>query len=163
MSAAKKQAATDRLVKVSADGKLLPRDAADWSGVYIPAAELIVARRPIAERLTFKAANDACKKIDLCGAKAQRSISLREFVNHVLEYDRTGPALDPKFFTVDDPYQWIWTCDECAPAGCAWGVFLGGGNSNRDRQGGQCRALAVRAGQLSASRKGARPSSSSRA
>lgn len=137
-----------RFIKVSAEGKLLPRDATDWEGVYIPAAQLIVARRPITKKLGFKAANAACKKIDLCGAPAERSISLREFVNHLLEFDRTGPALDTDFFTIADPWTWIWTSDECAPAGFAWGVGLSSGYSPRGRRDYRACALAVRAGQL---------------
>jgi hypothetical protein len=138
-----------RFIKVSAQGQLLPRDAADWDGVYIHAASLIVARRPTAKALTFKSANTACAASILCGAKAERSISLREFVNHLLEDARKTPAIDPEFFTIDDPYEWIWTCDECAPAGYAWSVGLGGGFSYRGHQGNHSRALAVRAGQFS--------------
>jgi hypothetical protein len=142
-------ASADRLIKVSADGQLLPHDAPEWEGIYLPAASLIVARRLTAKALGFKAANAACTKIDLCGAPGERSISLREFVNHLLEDDRTGPAIDAAFFTIDDPYQWIWTCDECAPSGCAWYVDLGGGYSGRGSQGNRARALAVRSGQFS--------------
>jgi hypothetical protein len=139
----------DRFIKVSAEGVLLPHTAEDWQGVYIPGASLIVARRPTAKALGFKAANAACAEVDLCGAKAERSISLREFVNHLLQDDCTGPALDTTFFTIDDPYQWIWTCDECAPSGYAWLVFLGDGLSDRDGRSSRFRALAVRSGQFS--------------
>lgn len=142
-------AVADRFIKVSADGQLLAHDAPEWEGVYVPAAGLVIARRPTAKKYTFKAANAACTKVDLCGAPGERSISLREFVNHLLQDDRTGPAVDTTFFTIDDPYQWIWTCDECAPAGCAWFVGLGYGLSSRNHQDGHVRALAVRAGQFS--------------
>lgn len=162
MSAAAKPKATDRLIKVSAEGLPLPRNATEWSGVYIPAAELTVARRPMPAALGFKAANAACAKFDLCGAKAERSIGLREFVNHVLEFDRIGPALDPEFFTIDDPWKWIWTRDECAPASFSFVVDLYDGRVSRYRHDYPYRALAVRAGQLSAFSKTARRSSSGR-
>lgn len=144
---------SDRYIKVSAEGQLLPHDATEWEGVYLPAASLIVARRPTAKPLGFKAANAACKKVDLCGAPGERSIALREFVSHLLQDDRTAPSVDTDFFTIDEPYTWIWTCDECAPAGYAWLVNLGCGGSSRGRQGAHNLALAVRAGQFSASGK----------
>jgi hypothetical protein len=142
--------ASPRFVKVSAGGELLPRSAEDWAGVYIPAAELIVARSPTPKAYTFKGAQAACREVDLCGAKAERSISLVEFVTHLLDNGRYRPVIDPDFFTLDDPATWIWTCDECQPAGYARGVYLGFGDSLWFHQDYRVQALAVRASQLSA-------------
>lgn len=139
---------TRRLIKVSSTGQLLPLSAKDWDGVYIPAAELTVARRILPIRGDFDLVGKACAQQDLCGAKAIRSISVKEWVNHLLEFDRTGPALDTRFFTIDDPWQWIWTCDPCAPRGFAFYVDLYGGYVARDHQSYLHSALPCRPGQI---------------
>ncbi|MEY4760661.1 MAG: hypothetical protein RLZZ200_517 [Pseudomonadota bacterium] len=140
-----------RFIKVSDTGLLLPSTAAEWSGVYIPAIELTVARRILPIRGDFTLANKACAEQDLCGAKAVRSVDAREFFNHLQDFDRYGPCLDPEFFTIDDPWQWIWTSTECAPRGYAVAVYLYVGNVCRLRQSNLCSALPCRPGQITGS------------
>ena len=137
-----------RFIKVSAAGALLAADATDWSGVYIPAAGLIIARSPTAKSYTFKGAQQACREFDLCGAPAERPISVAEFYSHLVDNTRYNPVLDPSFFTLADPHTLIWTCDECMPAGGARFVYLGSGLSGWHLQDFRCQALAVRASQF---------------
>jgi hypothetical protein len=118
--------------KVSAAGLMLPADATEWEGVYIPELEMIVGADvlPCGE-VSWKKAQAAAAKATLCGAKAERSPSRMEYA-HMIDDALYGPTLDPAYFRNAGNFTCEWSSTECVPAGCAWQVHLGSGRSNRN-------------------------------
>lgn len=139
-----------RFVKVSSAGLLLPDTATDWEGVYVPAGQITLPRRLLLPGTgNWQWVLDQCAGVRACGFTDWQAISRLEFCNHLVDPERVGPCVDTGFFTVDDPYAWAWTRDECAPRGCAFNVDLYYGYVNRDRQSFHYSALPCRPGQLS--------------
>lgn len=137
-----------RFTKVSSEGLLLPSDATDWVAVYDAAQALTWTRRSLPGGVrTWKKAKAASEALTLCGWHGQWRLATRLEWAHLIDDSRVGPAIDPDFFTVEKNEYWCWTGTECAPSGCAWVVYLNGGNSGRYDVGDRLRVRAVRAGQ----------------
>ena len=145
-----KQTAPSRLIKVSADGLLLPADATDWVAVYQPDRQLTWTRDvlPCGAVPWARAVKEAAA-VTLCGWTDWRAPSRLDYA-HLIDDDMYGPAIDTAFFTVADRYQWEWTGTKCTPSGVAWLVFLSRGYSGRYGQSVRTHVRAVRAGQISA-------------
>ncbi len=138
---------TARYHKVSATGHLLPADATEWEGVYIPALGLIVSADPLpCGRKPWKEAMAAAEGATLCGDKCTRAMSRSEYA-YILEDERAHPAVDGNYFR--GPYGWEWTSTPYAgnPSGAAWFVNLDGGYSSWFNHSFGSLVRAVRAGQ----------------
>jgi hypothetical protein len=142
-------AALPRLIKVSAEGLLLPADAADWVAVYQPERQLTWTRDVVGSKRTWSKAVKAAGEVGLCGWQGGWRAPSRLDYAHLIDDALYGPTIDTAFFTVADRYQWEWTGTECAPSGYAWFVNLAGGGSYRDYVVLRGHVRAVRAGQLS--------------
>lgn len=145
-----KKAAPARLVKVSADGLLLPADATDWVAVYQPERQLTWTRDVLpCGAVPWARAVKEASAVTLCGWSDWRAPSRLDYA-HLIDDNLYGPAIDTGFFTVADRYQWEWTGTKCAPSGFAWGVYLFNGYSLRSSLSLHLHVRAVRAGQISA-------------
>ncbi len=143
-------AAPVRFVKIGADGKPLPRDAADWVAVADSRSGLMWAREPVAVK-NWKAATE--KKIAaqfgesrLGGFDDWRIPTVEELFPLA---DRTGssPAIDTEFFP-GCPSDWFWTSTPYAPvSGVAWGVNFYSGGSGGGYRSYRGFVRAVRGGQ----------------
>ncbi len=139
-----------RLIKVSAEGLLLPDDATDWVAVYDSVQQLTFTRHAIpGGARTWSKAKDAVAKLDLCGWTDWRLGELVEW-HRLFDYTRTDFALDPAFFSIADDEYWSWTGTPYARAsGYAWCVGLHFGGSYWNGQDDRYHVRAVRASQLS--------------
>jgi hypothetical protein len=142
-----------QLFKVSTEsvaaGKVLPRKAKQWEGVYVPALGLIVAADPVPGFYgPWKEGMAIAAKATVCGIKARKGHPTLQRLEYALliEDDRCDPAVDDIYFRFGEN-RWEWTSTSCAPAGCAWLVGLGDGNSGRDGQSSHSFVRAVCAGQ----------------
>jgi hypothetical protein len=141
-------AAAPRFHKISSGGLLLPVSATEWEGVYVPALSLLVSADVLAcGALPFKQANAAAAKAMLCGRQVERAPSKSEYVNYLFDDWLFEPALDPVYFRNAGKWSCEWTSTECAPAGCAWYVYVGAGDASRLHQSGHARVRGVVSGQ----------------
>ena len=133
-----------RFINLDASGK---PTTGDHVAVYQAETRLIWTAAPLRDGadLTHAEAIQAATEVRLLGHSDWRAPSVRELLS-IIDYERFDPAVDPAHFK--GPYGWTWTGTIAkAPAGCAWGVGLDVGGSDRDPQGDRGHALAVRAGQ----------------
>ena len=137
---------TPKFIKVSDAGLLLPADAKDWVAVYQPALQLTWSRAALpCGEVDWKRAGEEAAALTLCGWSDWRLGTRLEYA-HLIDDDLYDPVIPRAFF--DKPFGWHWTGTECAPAGYAWCVYLGGGITYRLHQVNELFVRAVRAGQL---------------
>lgn len=87
----------------------------------------------------------ACATLKLCGQQDWRAPTIEELLS-IVDYARGEPAVDSDYFKA--PYGWTWSSTPAkAPAGYAWGVYLGDGDSDRSGTDYHAHVRAVRAGQ----------------
>ena len=139
--------------KIAADGSDAQADVTDHVAVRIDhpllARPLIVTAQAAPKTMTWKQAAKWAESLDLCGW----SWRLPTVEEAFMIPDRSRyPAIDSAWFPDFDRkrYEWIWTStpDADAPAGFAWYVYLGSGDSDRSLQGYRGHVRAVRAGQF---------------
>ena len=141
-----------RYTKLAADGGDLPPDATDHLAVRVDhdllARPMIWTANRSPERLTWSKARTWAEGLDINGWSWRLPTVEEAFM--LCDRSRTSyPLVDPAYFP-DCDGEWIWTGteDKTAPAGCAWFVFLGSGNSGFGLQTYQGRVRAVRSGQF---------------
>lgn len=135
---------TQRFTKIGADGR--PTTAAHVA-VHDAKTGLVWAAEPLqgGNAFTHAEAMKACADLDLFGHKDWRAPTIEELLS-IVDYSRADPAMDADLFK--GPYGWAWSSTvAAAPAGCAWFVTLGGGDSVRYFQVHRGHVRAVRAGQ----------------
>lgn len=141
-------AAAARFHKVSAAGLVLPVDATEWEGVFVPELKIIVSADPLpCGEVNWSKAQAEAAKFKFCDHQGERPPSRLEYA-HLIDDALYGPALDPVYFRTADRYSWEWTSTECAPAGYAWSVDLHSGGSGRGYQGDHGRVRALCASQF---------------
>ncbi|MDE2098654.1 MAG: DUF1566 domain-containing protein [Patescibacteria group bacterium] len=138
---------TPRFTNLGADGK---PTAGDHVAVHDAQNGLMWAASPIqgGKDLNHADASRAAAELDLLGRKGWRLPTIQELLS-LVDYERWGPAVDPKHFK--GPYGWTWSSTlvkgEGAPAGYARVVVLDDGSSGWSHRGSHGQALAVRASQ----------------
>jgi hypothetical protein len=132
-------------VKVSADGRALPKSATEWEGVYDPRTNLIWGRHVLAGEHNYADAQKVAGQATLCGAPA-RAASIQERLT-ITDYAKHSPALDTDFFANQSGWEWTSTPYASSPRGGAWGVGLGYGGAYWSFQSNHNLVRAVRAGQ----------------
>lgn len=141
---------TNRFIKIGADGKPLPLDAAEWPVVADNKTGRMWATVAIAvddwEPETVERIAAELKAARLGGFDDWRIPTVEELF---LLADRTrySPAIDTAFFP-DCPSDWFWSIDEYTPAsGCAWLVYFYYGHAYGYNRGSGGFVRAVRGGQ----------------
>jgi hypothetical protein len=132
-------------VKVSADGRALPKSATEWEGVYDPRTNLIWGRHVLAGEHNYADAQKVAGQATLCGATA-RAASIHERLT-ITDYAKHSPALDTEYFAEQSGWEWTSTLYASSPRGFAWFVYLGGGGAHWYLQSFRGHVRAVRAGQ----------------
>ncbi len=123
---------TDRFIKVSKTGLLLPRSSKTWVAVHEPAVQLTYTRKclPIGA-VNWQAAGKACAELDLLGWLGRWRLKTRQEWARLTDDQRYKPAFDTDVFTFGRNEWWMWTGTECLPAGCAWAVGVDDGYAFR--------------------------------
>jgi hypothetical protein len=132
-------------VKVSADGRALPKSATEWKGVYDTRTNLIWGRHVLAGEHNYADAQKVAGQATLCGAPA-RAASIQERLT-ITDYAKHSPALDTEYFAEQSGWEWTSTLYASSPRDSAWGVSLGDGDAFWGNQSYQYHVRAVRAGQ----------------
>jgi hypothetical protein len=138
--------------KLAADGSDLPADSTE---VHLAVrvdhpllkAPIIVAAYRAGDEVQFK---NAAKTAEGHAAYGwQWRLPTVEELFLIADRTREDEKLDANFFPDATGYEWTWssTIDASDPSGCAWGVYLGDGDSHRGLQGLHYHVRAVRAGQ----------------
>ncbi|MGH9644781.1 MAG: DUF1566 domain-containing protein [Terriglobales bacterium] len=133
----------ERFTKISTECERLPSSATDWAAVHDSRTNLVWTRQvldcgEVGHAEAMKAAS-AVRLFRDCAA--WRAPTIEEQLS-IIDYGRSEPALDTRYF--DGKFGWTWTSTPAkALSGCAWGVGLDGGGSGRLRQdaGGFVRAV----------------------
>src|SRR5690348_507240 len=126
------------------DGTPVAEDAENWNIVFDPATGLMWPAEDIAVQ-NWAASEKACADLRTGGFDDWRWPSIQERLS-IVDYTRTGPALNTKFFRVPGS-DWHWTSTRYAgnPSSYAWYVFLHLGYADVYYQGYSGRVLACRA------------------
>lgn len=137
------RAAPGTLIKYL-DGNPVPEDAENWNIVFDPATGLMWPAKDIAVS-NWAASEKACADLRIGGFDDWRWPTIRERLS-IVDYTRTGPALNTDFFRVRGS-DWHWTSTRYAgnPSSDAWGVNLHDGYAYIHYQGDSGRVLACRA------------------
>ncbi len=96
--------------------------------------------------MNWKAAQEACKKLQLGGHSDWRLPTIRELLT-LVDYERHNPAIDTDTFKCESAYYWTSTPVASSPGACAWLVGFDGGYAGWDGQDGDGHVRAVRASQ----------------
>jgi len=137
-----------RFTKISDDGRILPRDAQDWTVVHDSLTQLFWLRRSVRGENHAACMKAAAKARGACleGWRAPARIEMLSLVDDT----RREPAIDVEFFPECES-DWFWTSTPAtsAPADYAWYVNFSDGYAGWSRQDCSGFVRAVRAGQLS--------------
>jgi len=98
------------------------------------------------KRMTWSDAKAACTAAREGGFDDWRLPTIQELLT-LVDYSRTQPAIDPAF-ECESNWYWSATPYSASPAGCAWSVGFGYGDSFCNDQDGESCVRAVRSGQL---------------
>lgn len=141
-----------KLTKLAADGSDLSADAKGHLAVRLErdilAKPLIWTAHRSEKPMSWKAAKKWAKSLDINGWSWRLPTVEEAFM--LPDRSRTDyPLVDLAYFP-DCDGEWIWTSTEdlVPPSGCAWGVSLSYGLSNRSLQDSPNHVRAVRAGQF---------------
>ncbi len=135
-----------RFTRLGADGRPTANVEDDWVAVYDSKTNLTWTRRVLdCGAKPWADALKAASQVRLFGKDDWRAPTIEEQLS-IIDYTRCDPAVDTSFFGGEA--GWCWTSTPAAsPAGYAWGVFLGDGDSGRVSQAGDDLVRAVRSGQ----------------
>ncbi len=97
-------------------------------------------------RMNWKAAQEACKKLNLGGQADWRLPTIRELLT-LVDYERHDPAIDTDAFKCEAAYYWSSTPLHSSPGACAWFVGFDDGDADWGGQGDDDSVRAVRASQ----------------
>lgn len=118
------------------DGTVLDRSTGlQWSQENVPGG-----------RMNWKAAKEACAKLNLGGHADWRLPTIRELLT-LVDYERHNPAIDSTAFKCDPDYYWTSTPAASSPGEYAWVVNFNNGYAGWYNQDGDSRVRAVRASQ----------------
>lgn len=134
-----------RFTKLAGDGKECIDSTIDWTLVRDSLTGLIWTKDVIGSH-DWNGAKKACADYRGAGESDWRLPTVKELLS-IVDYSRSGPAVDTSFFAGDLGYTWTSTPDAESPSAFAWLVSLHFGYVYRYYQSLQFHVRAVRAGQ----------------
>lgn len=96
--------------------------------------------------MNWKAAQEACKKLQLGGHSDWRLPTIRELLT-LVDYERHNPAIDTEAFKCESAYYWTSTPAASSPGDYAWDVGFNDGFAGWGGQDNGSHVRAVRASQ----------------
>lgn len=120
-----------RFVKLSATGGQLRDDALDWVAVLDTTTGLEWTRSTLpCGAVPYARAAKEPAKLKLAGKARWRAPTRAERLS-IVDDTLVGPALDPRYFDVPQPYGWEWTSTPFAscPREFAWDVGFNSGSA----------------------------------
>jgi hypothetical protein len=124
-----------------------PRFRVDGDTVLDRTTGLLWSRENVSGgSMNWKAAQEACKKLQLGGHSDWRLPTIRELLT-LVDYERHDPAIDTEAFKCESAYYWTSTPTASSPGDYAWVVGFSYGNAYWGFQDGSLHVRAVRASQ----------------
>lgn len=137
----------ERFVRLGTDGKPTLDAQDEWAAALDRKTGLIWSADVIGSKdgMPWAEAKTAVAGIKLLGKSDWRLPTIQELLS-IVDYERFDPAVDTQYFKGPFGFTWSSTVAK-SPSGCAWGVDLDDGDSNRYGQTYGLLVRAVRVGQ----------------